>query len=160
MSLRFIIDGYNLLKHPLVAPETKKAKDPGAAIVNLIKFNNLSGSANNNVIIVFDGYPGGETVCCRAQNFQVVFSEEQSADDRIRQILEKSGGKNTLVVSDDNQVRLCARLFKARDLPIKEFIRHKEAKLRKSASAALKPEVTYAQMHKINTELRKLWLGE
>lgn len=161
MSLRFVIDGYNIIKHPLVAPEPKKTKDPCFFLIDLIRFNNLTGSPNNNVIIVFDGYPDRNRIISRPQGIQIIFSGKQSADDYIRAIVERAGGgKNTVVVSDDKQIQLSARFFRAQVLGVEEFIRHKERKIKKAASIGLKPEITYAQMHSINMELRKLWLGE
>jgi hypothetical protein len=88
----------------------------------------------------------------------VIFSRGEVADDRIKKILQDlPNPKNAVVVSDDKEIRFFAKSLRANVIGVKEFIGLK-AKVPQDKRDALKPELTYSQMHKINQELRKIWL--
>ena len=119
----------------------------------------LTGSKRNKVVIIFDGYPRTpELVKSPADNMEIIFSRKVSADETIKRLLEKAAGvKDIVVVSDDKEIIGFSRLIGARPLSVKDFIRRKD-KLDLFRTRELKPELTYTQMHKINQELRKIWL--
>jgi predicted RNA-binding protein with PIN domain len=157
MSLQFIIDGYNVINHPAFKRQNLgKTKDQRSSLLEFISSKKPCGSPKNKVIVVFDGFPGRhsqEPAC----GIRVVFSGEGSADDKIRMMLEASvNPKNTVVVSDDKEVRLAAKLFGARPVAVEEFSASKADRQRKGEEAF--KELSYSQMHKINQELKKLWL--
>lgn len=157
MSLRYIIDGNNVLHHPdFTCP--KHIADRRNALSGFILKHRLTGSRKNKVVIVFDGHPSlppskdGST-----DNTEIIFSRNESADQGIRRILEKTANpKNTVVVSDDKEIMIFTRLFGARHLGVDEFIRRKAKAV--APSIALKPELTYTQIQRINRELRQIWL--
>jgi hypothetical protein len=127
-------------------------------LLELIRDRRLCGSSRNKATVVFDGYtniPGPEWDRFEAS---VVFSRQQSADERIRKILEASANlKNTVVVSDDKEVGLLARLMGAKSLSVEGFI-GKEKRPSRLHGAAMKAQLSYSQMHKINEELKRVWL--
>lgn len=163
MSLQYVIDAYNVIHHRSFSKlSNKNNHDPRFTLPILIRNKKLSGSPNNKVIIVFDGYASTEdSAVLREANpgIRIIFSEGESADARIRKIAEDScGNKNLVIVSDDNEVALCAKLFRVRHLSVKEFLKDDEAKSRRVKNDTSESELNYSQMHDINQELKKLWL--
>ena len=58
MSLRYAIDGYNIIKHPLFTQQAaKKIQDSRIFLLEFIRINRLCGSRKNKITVVFDGYP-------------------------------------------------------------------------------------------------------
>ena len=156
MSLHYIIDGYNLLKHRLFKPCGKSA-DERFALLDFIKKERLCGSAKNKITVVFDGYIGNANL--GGSDIEVMFSQEQSADDRIKKIVHnREGAKNIVVVSDDREIRDFVKLAGFKSVGIEEFIQPKKRNAISRQAETLKPEITYSAMHKINQELRQLWL--
>jgi len=66
--------------------------------------------------------------------------------------------KNIVVVSNDKEVRFIVKSLGAKCAGIEDFISPKKKTQRESSKGILKPELSYSQMHRINQELRKLWL--
>jgi len=159
MSLLYIIDGYNITHHPTFTKDTfKKNKDSRVALIELIKAKRLCGSSNNKVAVVFDGYPESGWQNADTGNIHVVFSRRQSADERIKKIAELSANPKTVVViSDDKEIKFFVKAAGCRHMGVEEFISSKERSLSKKESVS-EVKVTYAQMSRINEELRKIWL--
>ena len=57
MSLRYIIDGYNIINHPLFAKTSRKSQDVRVALLNFLRVHKPCGSPKNKISVVFDGYP-------------------------------------------------------------------------------------------------------
>lgn len=162
MSLQYIIDGYNIVKHPQFSRlVNKRISNKRYALLQLIKTKRLTGSLKNKIILVFDGYPGtGEAgVLDNSDNtVSVVFSGRESADEKIRKLVEKAANpKDIIVVSDDREIRFFIRSYGSRPVGVKEFISPgDDPRLKKEDPWEAK--LGYTQMHKINQELRKIWL--
>jgi hypothetical protein len=65
--------------------------------------------------------------------------------------------KSIVVVSDDKEIRSNARFFGCQCLSVEDFLGSKD----KSPGSKLKDsesEISYTAKHKINEELRKIWL--
>lgn len=147
--LAYIIDGFNLV-HKI--PSVKKSITPHIDLIRYIKAKKLTGSANNKVTIVFDGKvnfeAAGEAV------FKVFFSQGKTADDVIKGILEKTKNKSeTVVVSDDREIRDFTKRLRAKSCRVAEFI--------KTAPKAKKEEdkeISYSLQNEITEEMRKIWL--
>ncbi len=119
----------------------------------------LCGSPRNKITVVFDGYRD-RSFENRDSDIHVVFSENVTADQKIKKLIEGSANpKNIIVVTDDKEIKLFARLFKCKAMGVAEFIPEK-AKMDKSEKEPLKAELTYSQRQKINEEFRRLWLKE
>jgi predicted RNA-binding protein with PIN domain len=158
MSLQYIIDGYNLINHPLFPASRRKNKDCRAALLEFIKLKKLCGSPKNKIAVIFDGYPPARDANYNSSEAEVIFARDRSADEIIKKMLEKtSRSKNIIVVSDDKEIRSFVKFSGARSLGIEEFICRPEKPIHKEEEA-LKAELTYSQIRQINQELRKLWL--
>jgi len=89
----------------------------------------------------------------------IIFSRVESADERIKKLLELiPSPRNVVVVSDDKEIKLFARSCKAKTQSVEDFLSFQNKQPSVSA-AAPEPEITYTQMHKINEELKKIWLS-
>lgn len=156
MSLHFIIDGYNLIKHrSFIAPAG--IHDSRFALIQFLRTEKPCGSPKNKVTIVFDGYSGDFSL--RDIEFEVIFSCDTSADEKIKKMIENAvAPKSLVVVSDDRQIRDFARLSAVATLKIEQFL---EPPLKKSGfkkSGQEKTPLSYSATHKINEELKKIWL--
>lgn len=160
MSLQYIIDGYNIINHPLFIRAHKHRADPRTALTDFILTKKLTGSPKNKVIIVFDGYP--DTKADSAENqINIVYSRRITADEKIGMLIEESGNrKNIIVVSDDNEIKSAAKFLGAHPIGVEEFISKEEKAHKNKAADLIKPELNYSQMEEINKELRKLWLRQ
>ncbi len=159
MSLQYIIDGCNVIHSTVFRNQkAKRHSDSRLLLIEIIKQYKLCGSENNKVTVVFDGYPDKTLGEIFGQGLKVLFSFDKSADDTIRDMLETSNNtKNTVVVSDDKEIVLCSRLFLAKPLSVKDFI-VRGVRSQKDKTESREKEVTFSQMHKINEELKKIWL--
>ena len=89
----------------------------------------------------------------------VIFSRAESADERIKKLVELiPNPKNVVVVSDDKEIRLFAKSCRAELESVEEFLSFQD-KLTRLKNGIPEIELTYTQMHKINEELKKLWLS-
>ena len=169
MSLQYIIDGYNLINHPLFAQVHKKSQDPRLSLLEFIRTKKPCGSSKNKVIVIFDGYPAPSFKSgYDCPGIDVVFSKGITADQKIKAMLEKATNcRVVIVVSDDNEIKFFARSYRAKAMGIEEFVKSaipdasdvsRKGKLKTQKSDLLKPELTYVQISKINKELKSLWL--
>jgi hypothetical protein len=156
MSLHFIIDGYNLVKHRSFIPPPG-IRDSRFALIQFLRINKPCGSPKNKVTIIFDGYSGDFSLS--GLEFEVIFSCEDSADERIKKIMEKDPlPKSLIVISDDRQIRDFARLCGVVSLGIEEFLDPPSKKKAPQKAAQEKTPLSYSAAHKINEELKRLWL--
>lgn len=161
MSLQYIIDAYNLINHPAFKPVSKSALNIQHLLADFIRSNRLTGSKNNSLILVFDGFPPLAEDIPRENGLICLFSRKQEADELIKQLIQDSTSpKNMVVVSDDKEVRLNSRFLQAQVCSVMEFIfGKKDNKLSINAKlAAVDFKLSYAKMQKINAELRQKWL--
>lgn len=158
MSLHYIIDGYNLIKHRGFA-RLANIHDPRFALIQFLRKEKPCGSPKNKVTIIFDGYSGDFGL--RNLEYEVIFSCESSADERIKEIAESARvPQNLVIVSDDRQIRDFARLCGAIALGIEEFLGQGQEKKRVAGKGQVKPDLSYDEARKINEELKKLWLKD
>jgi predicted RNA-binding protein with PIN domain len=158
MSLHYIIDGYNLIKHRCFNPSSR-IRDQRLALFEFIRKEKLCGSVKNKVTVVFDGYAGDLNT--GDYDIEVIFSQEQSADDKIKKIVQMQGNvRNIVVISDDREIKDFVKLCGMKAVGIEEFIQHKKKHKMPKDDESLKPELTYSMMLQINRELRKTWLKD
>ena len=158
MSLQYIIDGYNIINHPLFARLNKHIQNPQTVLLTFIRTKRLTGSYKNKTIVVFDGYPPSDIRLCDEGNLTVIFSRKINADEKIKMLVEESANRKTIiVVSDDKEIKFMVKSLGAAVLGIEEFIGCKK-KSQEKQREPLKLELTYSQMDEINQELRKIWL--
>lgn len=170
MSLLYIIDGYNVIKHPSFSREAKRG---GAAddvsgvsreeLFRFIREKRPAGSPRNRVVVVFDGYSGRQTLGDTG-GITVIFSCRESADEKIKKIVEghaEADRKNIVVVSSDREIIGAAKLLGASSLSAQDFAgapRKRAQRAPDGAADAQDAKISYAQMEKINRELRERWL--
>jgi len=127
--------------------------------VQLIKTKKSSASPHNKFWVVFDGYPDSPIDNSDKGNIMVVFSRVESADERIKKLLELiASPKNVVVVTDDKEIKFFARSCGAKTQSVEDFLSFQTREQIIRANAP-EPEITHTQMHKINEELKKLWLA-
>lgn len=161
MSLLYVIDAYNLINHPRFRPPGQSVNIQ-YALADFVRSNKLSGSKNNEVILVFDGYPPAGREIPKEAGLACLFSQNKEADELIKKIVEGSAQpRNIIVVTDDKEVRLISRSLHARVCSVVEFICGKENKPASCAKASdeANSKLSYSAMQKINAELKKRWLG-
>jgi predicted RNA-binding protein with PIN domain len=160
MSLHYVIDGYNVIRHASFV--TKSSSSPAGALISCIRNKRLCGSLKNKVTLVFDGYPTMSNPYQPSGDCEVLFSQDESADDRIRYIVEHiANPKIVIVVTDDRSVQFHAKAAGASIIGVEEFITAKEESAqRKSEREDSKPEISSVDSDRINKEFRKLWLKE
>lgn len=118
----------------------------------------MTGSPKNKVILVFDGYPDTREPLRLKTEFEVIFSRKDSADERIKKMVEACGNpRNTVVVSDDKEIKFFVRSLGAIALGVEEFVIRKE-KFKRQQDYSAKLQLSYSAMQKINQELRRVWL--
>lgn len=165
MSLQYVIDGYNVINHPFFAlRRNKKIRDQRDALISLIEERRLTGSPKNKTTVVFDGYPNPSDTRHSSNNeegVKIVFSREESADEKIKMLVESSRNPKTIVVvTDDRQIQSSVKFLNAQVIGVEDFITRRERLSRKAADNESDKKVNYSQMHSINQELRKLWLKD
>jgi predicted RNA-binding protein with PIN domain len=164
MSLQYIIDGYNIINHPLFSRSPKQGKDCRIDLLHFISSKRLCGSPKNKVTIVFDGFsPVSRDFDLNYAAEGFIFSHESSADDVIKDLVESSKQpKNIIVVSDDKDIRISVKFSGASVLGVEEFITSKErseaSKKGHFSSSEAKPELNRIEIFKINQELERKWL--
>jgi hypothetical protein len=154
MSLHYILDGYNIMRHPAYRPRGR-AHDPKYGLIAYVRDEGLCGSAKNTASFVFDGWPSGFEYDDR--RFRAFFSGDLKADDRIKRLVESADVKNTIVVSDDREIFEFAKMHGARAVRVEDFLCPRRAAGPVSDDTG-KPELSYDKMRRINDELRDKWL--
>lgn len=156
MSQHFIIDGYNLIKQtPLI--NKVNLEDSRAALIRLLSIYHPQGSNRNRVTIVFDGKEGN--VYSRQNPFiEIIFTQDESADDKIKRMVEKSKNpKNIVVVTNDRDIQFFVRQHRAKVKTVEEFLIKGNGPLAaqgKVDDKIISPTVRGA----INEEMKKIWL--
>ena len=154
MSLQYIIDGYNiinrndfLIKHRL--------EDSRAGLLRFIRENNPCGSRRNLITVVFDG-KAEYSVCKLDSRCKIIFTKNESADDKIKSMVEKSSNpKNIVVVTDDKQIKFFVRSLGAKIMTVQNFI---QPTLEKNKAPLLEKELILSKARAITEELKKVWL--
>jgi len=158
MPLHYIIDGYNVV-NKVSFLKNKGLREARDGLLNFIEINHPQGSSTNNITVVFDGREDVFDFETK-HNFGVVFTKGQSADDYIKDFVDKSTHKKSIiVVSEDKEVIFYCRPQGAKILTVGEFMgKPSKAKRRKNSDEGEKRSLTPAQAMKINAELTKIWL--
>lgn len=158
MALHYVVDGYNVIKKtPFL--NHQKLKDSRDALLNLIYINRPQGSRSNKITVVFDGRDDVLNFK-HHYDFSILFTRKESADDRIKHIIDKAvNAKNIIVVSDDKDVKLYCRPRGARVFSVEDFLGKARKKQTVSRSRDLDAsELSALERKKINDELSKIWL--
>src|SRR3989338_5784204 len=159
MSLHFILDGYNILLRSRQFNRFSDSDEMSGARQKLIQFlerERPQGSVRNRVTIVFDGRADviGDWRGVSHQGIRVIFTEGESADDRILKLIEgEKEPSQTVIVTDDRELSYRARQSRAKTSSVNEFL--EKRKLKETPCSDLNPD----EAMKITQELAKRWLG-
>lgn len=151
--LQYIIDGFNVV-HKISS--LKRSATPRADLIHFIKKHKLTGSHNNKVTVVFDGAPSQEIIS--EPWVKIMYSDRCPADDLIIAQIKKT--KNTsqlIVVSDDREIRDCAKAYRARSVKVLDFITPKRTGKPKIKD---QKDISYTLQKEITDQMRKIWLKE
>jgi len=165
MALHFILDGYNVIKQTSLLAE-KDLEQGRKGLIKIVETQKPQGSVNNKVTIIFDGKPGvfGSTASSCAR---ILFTSGHSADEKIKDLVDKTKNrKNTVVVTNDKDVRFYVRALGAQVCQVKEFLDKSRwsassAKGKKKREALIdigKKKLSGSLAAKINSELKDIWL--
>lgn len=164
MSLHFILDGYNVIKNSeIFFPH--KLKDQRSALIKFIQEKRPCGSINNRITIVFDAKKAKsdfleQKTLNKKSNIEIIFSNNESADEKIKNMVDKSHNpKKIVVVSDDRDIQFFIRACGARSMSSEEFV-NKANPERKAIKTPPAMELNHSQAAKINQELKKIWLKD
>jgi predicted RNA-binding protein with PIN domain len=145
----FIIDGYNVTRG-IDQFSRSKPNEERRVLFDFLLQRRPQG--NNPVTVVFDGRPGRDTEDPSAGAFRVIFSDDATADDWIKRLVDhESNPRNVVVVTADKTLARWVRGAGARVVAPVEFIRQGRASAPK-ASAEKEFDET------ITEELKSLWL--
>jgi len=123
MSLHYILDGYNIIKQSDVL-SNRKLETERDALTTLLTAQRPQGSSNNKVTVVYDGVAGHYADNRQSGGIKTIFSQNGSADDKIKDIVDHAQRKNDIVVvSDDRSLRYYVRALGAQVLGVKAFLR-------------------------------------
>ena len=155
MSLRYILDGYNIMRHQSYRP-SGRANDPKYGLIVFVREKGFCGSVKNTALFVFDGFPSGFEY--DDGRFRAIFSGGVTADERIKRLVEGCDSANTVVVSDDRELVDHARMHRVKVEKVAEFLAERDTS--PCADDAAKPELTYEKRLRIDKEMRQRWLKE
>ena len=102
---------------------------------------------------MFDGQPG-ITSGVYALTPKVLFTENETADEAIKKIVEKSDlKKNIVIVTDDKEIQFYVRQLGAKVLSVEGFFLRKADKRK----VYFRRSITNTEEYQINQELKEVW---
>jgi len=157
MSLHYLLDGYNII-HQMPTLIQLELDQQRLSLVRHIEQYNPQGSSRNSITIYFDGRPG------RAQpivstSVKIIFTQDRSADDRIKQAVKSSANSRRLVVvTDDRDIQYSICAHGARVVTVAEFLGRLTRKNAGTAAEGPVKKIDPSAQEEINDELKSLWL--
>lgn len=117
----YLIDGNNLI-HKIKDLSVLQNKDRQSAREKLAhRLDSYFTNKKVNVTLFYDGFAG---VPVNTSKIKIVYSENSSADDKIRSSIEKAKNpKNIIVVTSDGEIRKIARACSCELITSSEFDR-------------------------------------
>ena len=165
MSQHFLLDGYNIVKQ--TSPFCDLAVDVARErFIRAIEKYQPQGSRRNPVTVIFDGRPGNVDPILSV-SVKVLFSYDESADDRIKDLVKSSDNpRNIVVVTDDREIQYHVKGLGASVWPVKAFLDKMGGGQARQGQKDTKPLVardspkvlSKTQEFKINQELEKIWI--
>ena len=161
MSLHYILDGCNII-HQIPTLIPPGSGDQRVDLARLVDRRKPQGSLRNKVTIVFDGQPSSQSELM-VTSLQVIFSCHESADDRIRRIVDEAPNKkNFIVVTNDRAIQYAVRAMGAKVLSVQEFLEKLAGPSTKispfDSTQNSAKNISKSLESEINEELKKIWL--
>jgi hypothetical protein len=165
----YIVDAFNF-SHKVFSRDCQE--DNHQLIIDFIWKNSLKGSDRNQLVLVFDG---GVVEGLQNRGFKLKFGNSRKADDVIKDLIRRVPEKTELiVVSDDNEIKSCAREHQKILCSISKFVSksHLGAKTFSSSGNGKKSKcktgfmrddgldkrLSPSRQESITEELSKIWL--
>ncbi len=129
MALHFLVDGYNVI-HQMPQLDQGKLEVQRLGLIHHIEHHRPQGSIKNKVTVVFDGQ-GGHLSAPLSSMIETVFSVGESADEKIKTIVDQSkNARNIVVVTDDRDVQSAVRQSGAQVVSVNEFLSKSQGRQR------------------------------
>lgn len=156
MSVHFIVDGYNLMKQiPHILGKNLFRDREG--FIRFLEEKRLFGSRNNRVIVIFDGKED-VFVMKEYSEIKVIFTKGETADEKIKKMIEKSmDKKNLVVISNDNEIKYFAKIQGVKTMSAEEILA-KIIRKKKEIEEDKKIVPETLEGIRITKELEKIWL--
>ena len=156
MALHYLLDGYNII-HKIPGLDSKKLESQRENLIYLIQARSPQGSRKNAVTIVFDGQPGFGGFDIAAKYPRVIFTSGETADDRIKKIVEQAKNKkNIVVVSDDKEIQFYVRSLGAKIMAVADFLSMAETQV--SAPLLKAKNIPRNLEREITSEMEQIWI--
>ncbi|MCM8785477.1 MAG: NYN domain-containing protein [Candidatus Omnitrophica bacterium] len=119
--MEYIVDGLNVIKTSFL----KKYEKYGIESAQEFLINILERYKNKHslveITVVFDGKFNASLY--QRRKIKIIFSNEKTADEKIREILENKKNRSSIsVVSDDREVQEFTKILGSKSLRVDEFI--------------------------------------
>lgn len=141
-----------------------KLEDQRRYLIRFIEQHAPQGNSSNHVTIVFDGNLevfGGMT----SSAAKIIFSQGESADDKIKKIVAQiQNTKNIVVVSDDRDIQYAVRALGAEVSSVRTFLSKAKAsgQIKRSStdnsSSESEKHISKRDEFKITSEFGDIWL--
>lgn len=162
--VHYILDGYNIINR-LPGLSQGTLEERRNALIQIL--HSKQGSARNSVTVVFDGQSeiGGWGPSQQSLGgFKVIFTSNETADDRIKLLVEEqTNRKNVVVISDDRDIQYYVRALGAQVQGVTQFFAAAVSSGRRVSGGGKAPKeqknISLTLEHKINAELSDLWLN-
>jgi predicted RNA-binding protein with PIN domain len=170
MSLHYILDGYNVINQAASLSQQKTLEDARRGLLRILEVQRPQGSMNNGVTVVFDGRSdvlgGGGNAAAAAR---VIFTTDETADDRIKRMVDQSANKkNIRVVTNDREIQHYVTALGGRVITVEQFLHRAHPKGSGvpvsenskdfSASGEKGKDISKTAEYRITKEMTKIWL--
>jgi predicted RNA-binding protein with PIN domain len=163
MALQFLLDGYNIIKQYDDLAEL--ALDKGRErLIGMIERSPLG--VGNDFVVIFDGRPGLNRPA-GSPRVKVLFTEEQTADERIKVLVVEARQPRTIVVvTNDRDIQYHVRTLGAAVWSVQDFLLRinrrpdQESRLARGKNSGQREvkNISVSTEHKINQEFQDIWL--
>ncbi len=132
-------------------------------LLRFLETQKPQGSLNNKITVVFDGkadiFGGMDSVMVK-----VVFSKDETADEKIKRMVETAGNtKNIVVVTNDRAIQYAVRASGAKVSSVEQFLNAVTSEKgsvfqQQSGKKDSKEKIPRNLENKITSEMEEVWL--
>ncbi|MCM8819065.1 MAG: NYN domain-containing protein, partial [Candidatus Omnitrophica bacterium] len=116
--MEYLIDGLNVIKSSFIKKYGKKTIEFNKEFLIDILEKYKRKHPSIEITVVFDGGPSSFDIY-REKRIKIVFSQDITADEKIREILEKKKSRSSIsVVSDDREVQEFTKILGSKSLKV------------------------------------------
>lgn len=142
----------------------KKLEDQRQQLIQWLESAQPQGSSRNVVTLVFDGRSDVWGVAHSSSSIQVIFSHEETADQKIVRMVDAARNKkNIVVVTDDRSIKYAVRALGAQVSSVQEFLgkaKVSEGVARSVPQPQAGKHISKTLEYKITSEFEKIWLKD